>query len=141
MRRTPRNPFSLKGMRFRQASAWSREMRLARGIFPHLWGYSTESAERIPQPPRRRLPITPAVTEGISRMVSNGGCRMNERTIVLRKRGHWYVVNSRSGDEREALLTLLEHAENRRYEIGRDDVIELIRELGWELEVHDNLVA
>ncbi len=66
---------------------------------------------------------------------------MNERTIILRKRGHWYVVTSRQGDEREALLTLLEHAENRRYTIERDDVIRLIRELGWELEVHDNLVA
>lgn len=66
---------------------------------------------------------------------------MNERTIVLRKGGHWYVVNSREGDEREVLLTLLEHAENRRYAIDRDDVVRLIHELGWELEVHDSLVA
>jgi hypothetical protein len=60
---------------------------------------------------------------------------MREKTMVLRKNGHWYVLNSRSGDEREILLALMEYAEQERYDISREDVYGLMEKLGWKLEV------
>ncbi len=66
---------------------------------------------------------------------------MSDKTMVLRKEGHWYVINSQNGDEREILLTLLEYAEQRKYDIARGEVVDLIGQLGWQLEVHDNLCA
>ncbi|MCD8350136.1 MAG: hypothetical protein LUC93_05935 [Planctomycetaceae bacterium] len=47
---------------------------------------------------------------------------MPDKTIVLRKKGHWYVLNSRTGDEREIILALMEYAEQEKYEIEREDV-------------------
>jgi hypothetical protein len=61
---------------------------------------------------------------------------MREKTMVLRKNGHWYVLNSNSGDEREILLTLMEYAEQERYDISRDDVYKLMERLGWRLDVY-----
>ena len=61
---------------------------------------------------------------------------MREKTMVLRKNGHWYVLNSNSGDEREILLTLMEYAEQERYDISREDVYKLMERLGWRLEVY-----
>lgn len=64
---------------------------------------------------------------------------MSAKTIVLRKDGHWYVISSSEGDEREILLKLLEYAENRTYNIGRREVVDLIEKLGYTLEIHNNL--
>jgi hypothetical protein len=64
---------------------------------------------------------------------------MEEKTIVLRKGAHWYILNSSAGDEQEILLTLLEYAEQRTYNIDRADVLALIDRLGWSLEVHENV--
>ncbi|MFW5857217.1 MAG: hypothetical protein ACOCX4_05000 [Planctomycetota bacterium] len=66
---------------------------------------------------------------------------MSDKTIVLKKDGHWYVINSATGDEREILLTILEYAENRRYNISKDEVLALVEKLGYELDVHENLLA
>ena len=59
---------------------------------------------------------------------------MSGKTLVLRKAGHWYVVNSGRGDERELLLALLEHAEQKVYDISPEEVHRLLAELGWKLE-------
>lgn len=61
---------------------------------------------------------------------------MLEKTIVLRKKGHWYVLNSRTGDEREIILALLEYAECEKYDISADEVYQLMEKLGWRLEVY-----
>ncbi len=58
---------------------------------------------------------------------------MLSRTIVLRKGDHWYALTSRDGDEESILLTLLEYAEQRRFNIRREEVFELIDRLGWRL--------
>lgn len=61
---------------------------------------------------------------------------MPDKTIVLRKKGHWYVLNSRTGDEREIILALMEYAEQETYDIQREDVYKLMDKLGWKLEVY-----
>lgn len=61
---------------------------------------------------------------------------MTDKTIVLRKKGHWYVLNSRTGDEREIILALLEYAESEKYDIGLEEVYPLMEQLGWSLEVY-----
>ncbi len=61
---------------------------------------------------------------------------MCEKTIVLRKNGHWYVLNSRTGDERAIILTLIEYAEQKKYDISIDDVHGLLNQLGWKMEVY-----
>ncbi|MCC8190125.1 MAG: hypothetical protein LIP77_05730 [Planctomycetes bacterium] len=61
---------------------------------------------------------------------------MYEKTVVLRKKGHWYVLNSRTGDEREIILTLMEYADQQKYDINRDEVYSLMEKLGWKLEVY-----
>ncbi len=61
---------------------------------------------------------------------------MRDKTLVLRKQGHWYVLNSRTGDEKEIILALMEYAEQRTYDISRDDVYALMDKLGWKLEVY-----
>ena len=58
---------------------------------------------------------------------------MRDKTMVLRKNGHWYVLNSASGDEREIILALLEYSEQKRYDISREDVYRLMEKLGWRL--------
>jgi transcription antitermination factor NusG len=63
---------------------------------------------------------------------------MSEKTIILKKDHHWFVINSSSGDEREILLTILEYAENQRYNICKDEVLTLIEKLGYQLDVHQN---
>lgn len=63
---------------------------------------------------------------------------MSEKTIVLRKDGHWYVISSATGDEREILLAILEYAENRKYNIGKDEVLALLDQLGYALDVQQN---
>lgn len=63
---------------------------------------------------------------------------MSDKTIVLKKDGHWYIINSASGDEREILLTVLEYAENRKYNISKNEVLALIEKLGYEVDVHKN---
>ncbi|MFH0910076.1 MAG: hypothetical protein V1918_00990 [Planctomycetota bacterium] len=63
---------------------------------------------------------------------------MSDKTIVLKKDGHFYIINSATGDEREILLTILEYSENRKYNISRNEVLALIKELGYELEVYQN---
>ncbi len=59
-----------------------------------------------------------------------------EKTIVLRKNGHWYVLNSSTGNEREIILALMEYAEQKQYEIELDEVYSLMEQLGWKLEVY-----
>ncbi len=61
---------------------------------------------------------------------------MYEKTIVLRKKGHWYVLNSRTGDEKEIILALMEYAEQQKYDISTDEVYRLMERLGWKLEVY-----
>lgn len=61
---------------------------------------------------------------------------MLDKTIVLRKKGHWYVLNSRTGDEREIILALLEYAEHEQYDISLGEVYQLMEKLGWKLEVY-----
>lgn len=61
---------------------------------------------------------------------------MHEKTIVLRKQGHWYVLNSRTGDEREIILALMEYAEQEKYDISVNEVYQLMEQLGWKLEVY-----
>lgn len=61
---------------------------------------------------------------------------MLDKTIVLRKKGHWYVLNSRTGDEREIILALLEYAEQEKYDISAGEVYQLMEKLGWRLEVY-----
>jgi transcription antitermination factor NusG len=63
---------------------------------------------------------------------------MTDKTIVLKKDGHWYVISSSTGDEREILLTILEYAENRKYNIAKSEVLSLIEKLGYELDVHED---
>ncbi len=63
---------------------------------------------------------------------------MDGKTLVLRKDRHWYVINSRDGDEREILLTLLAYSEDGVHGIERGEVLEVMSQLGWELEVYDN---
>lgn len=66
-----------------------------------------------------------------------GGVRdMREKTIVLRKKGHWYVLNSHTGDEKEIILALLEYAEQRKYDISPTEVYALMEQLGWKMEVY-----
>jgi len=59
---------------------------------------------------------------------------MSGKTLVLRKAGHWYVANSGQADERELLLALLEHAEQKVYAIYPEEVYPLLTELGWKVE-------
>ena len=59
-----------------------------------------------------------------------------DKTIVLRKNGHWYVLNSRTGNEREIILALMEYAEQEHFEIEIDEVYSLMEQLGWKLEVY-----
>ena len=61
---------------------------------------------------------------------------MPDKTIVLRKQGHWYVLNSRTGDEKEIILALMEYADQQKYDISHDDVYNLMDKLGWKLEVY-----
>ncbi len=61
---------------------------------------------------------------------------MFDKTLVLRKKGHWYVLNSQTGDEREIILTLMEYAEQEEYDIKLDEVYSLMEQLGWKLEVY-----
>ncbi len=61
---------------------------------------------------------------------------MNEKTIVLRKNGHWYVLNSETGDEKEIILALMEYAEKEQYGIEPNEVYSLMEQLGWKLEVY-----
>lgn len=61
---------------------------------------------------------------------------MTDKTVVLRKKGHWYVLNSRTGDEREIILALLEYAEQEKYDISASEVYQLMDKLGWKLEVY-----
>ena len=61
---------------------------------------------------------------------------MSDKTIVLRKQGHWYVLNSRTGDEKEIILALMEYADQQKYDISHDDVYNLMDKLGWKLEVY-----
>ena len=61
---------------------------------------------------------------------------MYDKTIVLRKNGHWYVLNSRTGDEREIILALMEYAEQEKYDIQPGEVYDLMEQLGWKLEVY-----
>ncbi len=61
---------------------------------------------------------------------------MNDKTLVLRKQGHWYVLNSRTGDEREILLALMEYAEQETYGVSLDEVYGLMERLGWRLETY-----
>ncbi|MBN1256564.1 MAG: hypothetical protein JXA52_02530 [Planctomycetes bacterium] len=63
---------------------------------------------------------------------------MSDKTIVLKKDGHWYVINSAEGDEREILLTIIEYAENRKYNITKNEVLALIEKLGYELDIHNS---
>jgi hypothetical protein len=63
---------------------------------------------------------------------------MSDKTIILKKDGHWYIINSAAGDEREILLTLLEYVENRKYNISKSEVLALIEKLGYSLDVHQN---
>ena len=59
---------------------------------------------------------------------------MLEKTIVLRKNGHWYVINSQAGDEKEILLALIEYSEQKKYDIEMTEVNELAEQLGWKVE-------
>ncbi len=61
---------------------------------------------------------------------------MNDKTLVLRKQGHWYVLNSRTGDEREILLALMEYAEQETYGVSLDEVYGLMERLGGRLETY-----
>ncbi len=61
---------------------------------------------------------------------------MREKTIVLRKNGHWYVLNSRNGDEKEIILALMEYAEEEQYDIEPREVYDLMEKLGWKMEVY-----
>lgn len=61
---------------------------------------------------------------------------MHDKTIVLRKNGHWYVLNSSTGDEREIILALMEYAEQERFDIEPEEVYSLMEQLGWRLEVY-----
>ncbi|MDR3210648.1 MAG: hypothetical protein LBU79_01880 [Planctomycetota bacterium] len=61
---------------------------------------------------------------------------MYEKTLVLRKDGHWYVLNSQSGDEREIILALMEYAEKEQYDILPEEVYSLMEQLGWKLEIY-----
>ncbi|MCL2000163.1 MAG: hypothetical protein FWG74_01895 [Planctomycetes bacterium] len=68
---------------------------------------------------------------------SQGGVPgMLDKTIVLRKKGHWYIINSRTGDEKEIILTLMEYSEQKKYDIAKDEVYALMEQLGWKLEVY-----
>lgn len=66
---------------------------------------------------------------------------MSDKTIVMRKAGHWYVINSETGDEKEMLLTLLQYSENKEYNIEQTDVLSLADQLGWEIDVYPNVGA
>ena len=61
---------------------------------------------------------------------------MREKTIVLRKNGHWYVLNSQNGDEKEIILALMEYAEREKYDIRPAEVYSLMEQLGWKMEVY-----
>ena len=61
------------------------------------------------------------------------------KTIVLRKDGHWFIINSKDGNPRDIILTLLEYSENKRYSIGKEDVSTLCEKLGYSLEIHENI--
>ena len=61
---------------------------------------------------------------------------MREKTLVLRKNGHWYVLNSNKGDEREILLALMEYAEEEHFDIEAGEVYSLMEQLGYRLEVY-----
>ncbi|GEM_PF-1634399 len=71
-----------------------------------------------------------------TRRETGGKPKMSDKTIVLKKDGHHYILRSASGDEREILLTILEYAENRRYNIGKNEVMALLRKLGYQVSVH-----
>lgn len=64
---------------------------------------------------------------------------MSEKSIILKKDGHWYIINSSAGDEKEILLTILEYAENKKYNINQNEVMSLIDKLGYEIDIHNNL--
>ena len=61
---------------------------------------------------------------------------MREKTLVLRKNGHWYVMNSSAGDEREIILALMEYSEQEHFDIEPEEVDSLMEQLGWRLEVY-----
>jgi hypothetical protein len=62
-----------------------------------------------------------------------------EKTMILKKSGHWYVINSSSGNEKEILLTILEYAENKKYNISENEVMHLIDKLGYELDSFNDM--
>lgn len=66
---------------------------------------------------------------------------MPEKTLVLRKDNHWYVINSASGDEEEILLTLLSYSENKSFNLEEQEVLQLVDRLGYTLEVYDGVDA
>jgi len=61
---------------------------------------------------------------------------MNADTLVLRKEGHWFVVGAPpERSARQALvLSLLEHAEQRAFDIELGEVDRLALDLGWQVD-------
>ena len=57
-------------------------------------------------------------------------------TIVLRKKSLWFVVSAPAErDARSALvLSLLEHAESRSFDVDLGEVEPLAKNLGWTLD-------
>lgn len=64
---------------------------------------------------------------------------MQDKTIVLRKQAHWYIINSQDGSEEDILRTLLQYSQLDDCNLEEGDIHELLERLGWELEVHSNL--
>ena len=61
---------------------------------------------------------------------------MASETLVLRKQDHWFVIGvPPERDRRQAIiLSLLEHAEQRSFDVELRDVDNLAKELGWTLD-------
>ena len=58
---------------------------------------------------------------------------MQTDTLVLRKEGHWFVLGAPPERNRrqEMILSLLQVAESRSFDVDLDQVDDLARSLGW----------
>ena len=82
-----------------------------------------------------QLPVGAAVTAH-RRPGAQGKRAMHADTMVLRKDGHWFVVGAPPDRESRLslVLSLLEHAEHRVFEVELREVDRLAADLGWTLD-------
>ena len=57
-----------------------------------------------------------------------------DKTIVVHKDEHWWIINSSKGDEKEILRMLLKYAKDEKHTLQEWEALSLIDQLGYKLE-------